>query len=262
MAGTVERPVRHGMLTKRSISKSKTTFNAKFQDRWFVLTDKTLTYHTPNGHTEKGRISVDCIRCCELVEEKTFNRPRLFQVVYSDKEKLRALYLQGETKQAQDEWIQCIRLVSEKSCPERMLRHFHSGAYIKKKWSCCHKTEKHYDSGCENTYVCDRIADYAMDARRASIEQESRRASNAEQQRNTIKRKLSLQNMMNTLKLDRSDKADSPAQAKSNGSDVNTLSETREESEEVFSEGELSDDEGGSFKTKHSLDSSGNSPRY
>ena len=51
MAGTVERPVRHGMLTKRSISKSKTTFNAKFQDRWFVLTDKTLTYHTPNGHT-------------------------------------------------------------------------------------------------------------------------------------------------------------------------------------------------------------------
>ena len=101
-----------------------------------------------------------------------------------------------------------------------------------------------------------------MDARRASIEQESRRASNAEQQRNTIKRKLSLQNMMNTLKLDRSDKTDSPLQAKSNGSDINTLSETREESEEVFSEGELSDDEGGSFKTKHSLDSSGNSPRY
>ena len=32
------------------------------------------------------------------------------QVVYSDKEKLRALYLQGDTKQTQDEWIQCIRL--------------------------------------------------------------------------------------------------------------------------------------------------------
>ena len=55
--GTLERPVRHGMLTKRSISKSKTTFNAKFQERWFVLTDKTLSYHTPNGQTVSGVIS-------------------------------------------------------------------------------------------------------------------------------------------------------------------------------------------------------------
>ncbi|XP_063684517.1 ras GTPase-activating protein 2-like [Bolinopsis microptera] len=256
MASTVDRPVRHGMLTKRSISKSKTTFNAKFQERWFVLTDKTLTYHTPNGHSEKGRISVDCIRCCELVEEETFNRPRLFQVVYSDKEKLRALYLQSDTKQTQEEWIQCIRLVSEKSCPERMLSHYHSGAYIKKKWSCCHKTEKHYDSGCENTYVCDRISDMGIDPRRASMEAEARRASNAaDQQRHTIKRKLSLQNMMHSLKLDKSDKTDSLTHTKS------ISSETHEE-EDVFSDGELSDDEGGSFKTKHSLDSSGNSPRY
>ena len=118
--------MRHGMLTKRSISKSKTTFNARFQERWFILTDRTLSYHTPNGSTvrqsddflpcfplpqpcgsvdksrvftvftsliirsphqflqEKGRISVNCIRCCEPVMEETFNRQRMFQVSNSD----------------------------------------------------------------------------------------------------------------------------------------------------------------------------------
>lgn len=51
MSTTLERPVRHGILTKRSISKSRTTLHAKFQERWFVLTGDTLTYHTPNGQT-------------------------------------------------------------------------------------------------------------------------------------------------------------------------------------------------------------------
>ena len=44
------------------------------------------------------------------VQMLVFTKLGFAQVVYSDKEKLRALYLQGETKQAQDEWIQCIRL--------------------------------------------------------------------------------------------------------------------------------------------------------
>ena len=60
--------------------------------------------------------------------------------------------------------------------------------------------------------------------------------------------------MMNSLKLD---KTENPARAHNKS----MSSETHEE-EDVFSDGELSDDEGGSFKTKHSLDSSGNSPRY
>lgn len=82
-------------------------------------------------------------------------------------------------------------------------------------------------------------------------EPSSSRRSSTETSRNTIKRKLSLQNMMNSLKI--SDK--SATSAPNPGI-------TPEEEEEVFSEGELSDEESGSFRTKHSLDSSGNSPRY
>lgn len=39
-----------------------------------------------------------------------------------------------------------------------MLRYYHSGAFIKKKWSCCHKTEKHYDSGCASTYISEKLS--------------------------------------------------------------------------------------------------------
>lgn len=257
--GTLERPVRHGMLTKRSISKSKTTFNAKFQERWFVLTDKTLSYHTPNGQTEKGRIDVNCIRCCEDVEEETFNRSRLFQIVYCDNGKLRALYLQTESRQTHDGWMQSIRLLSEQCSPEKMLRYYHTGAFIKKKWSCCRKTEKRYDCGCANTYISDRIPDYDMHgSKHSASESDSSKQSSSEQvssdkRTSTMKRKLSLQKMMNTLKLDSPSKSSEPP--------AHLLEE-----EDVFSEGDISDEEeeegAGSFRLKHSLDSSGNSPRF
>ena len=63
-----------------------------------------------------------------------------------------------------------------------------------------------------------------------------------------MKRKLSLQKMITTLKFE------SPSKSPEN----------LQEEEDVFSEGDLSDEEdsSGSFRMKHSLDSSGNSPRF
>lgn len=251
--GTLVRPVRHGMLTKRSISKSKTTFNARFQERWFVLTDHHLTYSTPNGSTEKGRISVNCIRCCEFVDEETFSRSLMFQVVYSDKGKLRVLYLQSGAKQCQNEWIQAIRLVLERACPDLMLKHYHGGAFLKKHWTCCRKTDKNYDTGCCNTYIADRIPEFNSPFKPPSSEtalrsQSSFKESSGGKEKGSIKRKLSLAKMMDSLKLE-------------NRKSVSSNNSIPEEEPEVFSDGEISDEEAGtSYQLKHSLDSSGNSP--
>lgn len=269
MSTTLERPLRHGILTKRSISKSRTTLHAKFQERWFVLTGDTLTYHTPNGQTFRGKIHVSGIRVCEKVDRDTFDRSQVFQIVYLDKEKPRALYLQGSSKAEQEDWINSIRSVSEKVVGDKMLQYYHSGAYIKKKWSCCKKLVK-YDEGCSNTYRADTFSSYALKTPPLAINPSKPMLHSQSTQHikksNSVKRKLSLQGLL---------RGDTEKEIKHNGegsvssvtsSVVNSIASSVEvlDSSEVFSEGELSeDDECGispGFRYKCSLDSSGNSP--
>lgn len=86
-----------------------------------------------------------------------------------------------------------------------------------------------------------------------SSKQSSSEQVSSDKRTSTMKRKLSLQKMMNTLKLDSPSKSSEPP--------AHLLEE-----EDVFSEGDISDEEeeegAGSFRLKHSLDSSGNSPRF
>jgi len=145
----IERPIRHGMLTKRSISKKKTTLMARFQQRWFKLTETSLSYYSSGGDKLNGTIPLESIRGCEEVDKSTFNKSRMFQVMYLEKLKLRVLYLQSESIQDLEGWMGVIRSMTEKLVVE-MLEHYHKGAYLKRKWSCCKNGDK-YAGGCTRT---------------------------------------------------------------------------------------------------------------
>lgn len=142
MISTLELPLKHGMLTKRSINKSKTTFKAKFQSRWFRMTTTDLNYSTPNGKKLKGSITLTSILGCEHLDRQTFNKPNMFQIMYNVRDKTRTLYLQASSCLDRDEWMSMLRtkITYEQD-------YHHKGAYLSKKWSCCGKDNKQA-SGC------------------------------------------------------------------------------------------------------------------
>jgi len=234
-----------------------------------VLTGDTLTYHTPNGQTFRGKIHISGIRVCEKVDRDTFDRAQVFQVVYLDKDKPRALYLQGSSKAEQEDWINSIRSVSEKVVGDKMLAYYHSGAYIKKKWSCCKKLVK-YDEGCCNTYRADTFSSYALKSPPPAINASKPMLHSQSTQHikktNSVKRKLSLQGLLRGDTINEKERHSGEGSVSSVTSAVNSVASSVEvlDSSEVFSEGELSeDDETGispGFRYKCSLDSSGNSP--
>ena len=143
-----ERPIRHGMLTKRSISKKKTTLMARFQQRWFKLTESSLSYYSSGGDKLNGSIPLESIRGCEEVDKSTFNKSRMFQVLYMEKLKLRVLYLQSESINDLEGWMGVIRSTSEKLVQDEMLEHYHKGAFLKRKWSCCKNGDKNAGGCC------------------------------------------------------------------------------------------------------------------
>jgi hypothetical protein len=137
-------------MTKRSIMKS--SFKSEnFKGRWFVLTSQVLAYHagSPDGRMGrlKGEIHLKKVTAVEKVERDYFDRkPNTFQVVFTNSsgKEVYTLYIMALTADKQDEWIQMIRVTSEK-CGASFSGMYHLGLFNHKydNWPCCEKKGRH-----------------------------------------------------------------------------------------------------------------------
>eukprot|EP00039_Didymoeca_costata_P008904 m.118488 g.118488 ORF g.118488 m.118488 type:complete len:882 (-) comp14278_c0_seq1:5300-7945(-) len=150
--------IKTGWINKRSQGKNLMSF-INWKERYLMLTTSKLAYYTDEfsrgqtpqaaGAEEKGMVTVSTIRAVEMVPEKTFSRPGVFQVVYDEtKETQRILYI--ESPNALD-WIREIRRVAIKASSSAMLSKVHFDVFDGRKWKCCNMART--APGCINATV-------------------------------------------------------------------------------------------------------------
>ncbi|KAM9317426.1 ras GTPase-activating protein 2 [Gastrophryne carolinensis] len=116
----------------------------KFRKRWFSLTSREFSYHKNKDKDAVFRIPNKNILAVEKLDENTFNRNNLFQVIYGEK----PLYIQAGNCVELNEWIEVLRRVSRRN--HRRLGKYHSSAFINGSWLCC-KVSSESAEGC---HVC------------------------------------------------------------------------------------------------------------
>uniref|UniRef100_A0A8I3XAI8 RAS p21 protein activator 2 n=1 Tax=Callithrix jacchus TaxID=9483 RepID=A0A8I3XAI8_CALJA len=140
-SGTSE-PVhlKEGEMYKRA--QGRTRIGKKnFKKRWFCLTSRELTYHKQPGKDAIYTIPVKNILAVEKLEESSFNKKNMFQVIHTEK----PLYVQANNCVEANEWIDVLCRVSR--CNQNRLSFYHPSAYINGNWLCCQETS-------ENTLGC------------------------------------------------------------------------------------------------------------
>uniref|UniRef100_A0A8C5YGV4 Ras GTPase-activating protein 2 n=1 Tax=Microcebus murinus TaxID=30608 RepID=A0A8C5YGV4_MICMU len=140
-SGTSE-PVhlKEGEMYKRA--QGRTRIGKKnFKKRWFCLTSRELTYHKQPGKDAIYTIPVKNILAVEKLEESSFNKKNMFQVIHAEK----PLYVQANNCVEANEWIDVLCRVSR--CNQNRLSFYHPSAYINGNWLCCQETS-------ENTLGC------------------------------------------------------------------------------------------------------------
>uniref|UniRef100_A0A8C9GU85 RAS p21 protein activator 2 n=1 Tax=Piliocolobus tephrosceles TaxID=591936 RepID=A0A8C9GU85_9PRIM len=140
-SGTSE-PVhlKEGEMYKRA--QGRTRIGKKnFKKRWFCLTSRELTYHKQPGKDAIYTIPVKNILAVEKLEESSFNRKNMFQVIHTEK----PLYVQANNCVEANEWIDVLCRVSR--CNQNRLSFYHPSVYLNGNWLCCQETG-------ENTLGC------------------------------------------------------------------------------------------------------------
>ncbi|XP_053454666.1 ras GTPase-activating protein 2 isoform X3 [Nycticebus coucang] len=141
-SGTSE-PVhlKEGEMYKRA--QGRTRIGKKnFKKRWFCLTSRELTYHKQPGSKDAiYTIPVKNILAVEKLEESSFNKKNMFQVIHTEK----PLYVQANNCVEANQWIDMLCRVSR--CNQNRLSFYHPSAYINGNWLCCQETS-------ENTLGC------------------------------------------------------------------------------------------------------------
>ncbi|XP_012580377.1 PREDICTED: ras GTPase-activating protein 2 isoform X5 [Condylura cristata] len=145
-SGTSE-PVhlKEGEMYKRA--QGRTRIGKKnFKKRWFCLTSRELTYHKQPGKFIERKdaiytIPVKNILAVEKLEESSFNKKNMFQVIHTEK----PLYVQANNCVEANEWIDVLCRVSR--CNQNRLSVYHPSAYLNGNWLCCQETS-------ENTLGC------------------------------------------------------------------------------------------------------------
>ncbi|GAB1294546.1 Ras GTPase-activating protein 2 [Apodemus speciosus] len=107
-----------------------------FKKRWFCLTSKELTYHKQQGKDAIYTIPVKNILAVEKLEESSFNKKNMFQVIHAEK----TLYIQASNCVEANEWIDVLCRVSR--CNHNRLSSFHPSAYLNGSWLCCQETSE------------------------------------------------------------------------------------------------------------------------
>ncbi|XP_060598929.1 ras GTPase-activating protein 3-like isoform X2 [Ruditapes philippinarum] len=140
--GIQEVPVvlKQGMLIKRAQGRKK--FGVKnFKQRYFCLTNKSLTYSKYKGGIPLCEIPVEDILAVEKLEEQSFKMKYMFQVVQPS----RALYVQASNCIEEKEWLDVLMKVS--AANQNRLNLYHPAAFINGHWLCC-KEQDQTTPGC------------------------------------------------------------------------------------------------------------------
>lgn len=132
--------LKEGMLIKRAQGRSRFCFKT-FKKRFFVLTNKGLSYSKDKTKPTLGHIPVCDILGAERLGEGSFHLKLMMQIIQADK----LLYIQASNTVEEREWIRALRKVCQ-SNPHRAEK-FHPEAYIFGKWLCC-KEQAEKSTGC------------------------------------------------------------------------------------------------------------------
>uniref|UniRef100_A0A8C8DLR2 RAS p21 protein activator 2 n=1 Tax=Oryzias sinensis TaxID=183150 RepID=A0A8C8DLR2_9TELE len=133
--------LKEGEVQKRAQGK-KRLGKKNFKKRWLRVTNKELTYHKHKGKEAICIINVKNIRAVEKLDESSFNRKNMFQVVHSEK----PLYVQAGNCVEASEWLEILGQVSR--CNEGRLTTFHPSNYTGGAWQCC-KSQSSSAPGCK-----------------------------------------------------------------------------------------------------------------
>ncbi|XP_052043562.1 ras GTPase-activating protein 2 isoform X2 [Apodemus sylvaticus] len=127
--------LKEGEMYKRA--QGRTRIGKKnFKKRWFCLTSKELTYHKQQGKDAIYTIPVKNILAVEKLEESSFNKKNMFQVIHAEK----TLYIQASNCVEANEWIDVLCRLSR--CNHNRLSSFHPSAYLNGHWLCCQETSE------------------------------------------------------------------------------------------------------------------------
>uniref|UniRef100_A0A672V852 RAS p21 protein activator 2 n=1 Tax=Strigops habroptila TaxID=2489341 RepID=A0A672V852_STRHB len=115
-----------------------------FKKRWFCLTSREFTYHKQQGTLYKEpifTIPIKNILAVEKLDESSFNKKNMFQVLHGEK----PLYIQANNCVEASEWIEALCRVTRSN--QKRLSFYHPSAFLNGNWLCCKAT-------LENTVGC------------------------------------------------------------------------------------------------------------
>uniref|UniRef100_A0A669PU09 RAS p21 protein activator 2 n=1 Tax=Phasianus colchicus TaxID=9054 RepID=A0A669PU09_PHACC len=114
-----------------------------FKKRWFCLTSREFTYHKQQDKEPIFTIPIKNILAVEKLDESSFNKKNMFQVLHGEK----PLYIQANNCVEASEWIEALCRVTR--CNQKRLSFYHPSAFLNGNWLCCKAT-------VENTVGCAR----------------------------------------------------------------------------------------------------------
>uniref|UniRef100_A0A672V539 RAS p21 protein activator 2 n=1 Tax=Strigops habroptila TaxID=2489341 RepID=A0A672V539_STRHB len=110
-----------------------------FKKRWFCLTSREFTYHKQQEPI--FTIPIKNILAVEKLDESSFNKKNMFQVLHGEK----PLYIQANNCVEASEWIEALCRVTRSN--QKRLSFYHPSAFLNGNWLCCKAT-------LENTVGC------------------------------------------------------------------------------------------------------------
>uniref|UniRef100_A0A669PM11 RAS p21 protein activator 2 n=1 Tax=Phasianus colchicus TaxID=9054 RepID=A0A669PM11_PHACC len=134
--------LKEGEMYKRA--QGRTRIGKKnFKKRWFCLTSREFTYHKQQDKEPIFTIPIKNILAVEKLDESSFNKKNMFQVLHGEK----PLYIQANNCVEASEWIEALCRVTR--CNQKRLSFYHPSAFLNGNWLCCKAT-------VENTVGCAR----------------------------------------------------------------------------------------------------------
>uniref|UniRef100_UPI00358FE584 ras GTPase-activating protein 3-like isoform X2 n=1 Tax=Myxine glutinosa TaxID=7769 RepID=UPI00358FE584 len=121
--------LKEGRVTKRAQGRRKLSLR-NFKERWLRLTNLHLSYHRTKDSPPLCIIPLEDILAVEGVEEESFKKKNMFQVIQPQ----RTLYVQASNCVEAKSWMDVLARVSQSNT---RLEFYHPAAYISGTWLCC-----------------------------------------------------------------------------------------------------------------------------
>ncbi|KJE92389.1 protein tyrosine kinase tec [Capsaspora owczarzaki ATCC 30864] len=138
-----------GHLLKRAQGMRFTTLMKNFEWRYFVLRNDAVSYYDAdheNPSKLKKSLQISKFRAIEIVEDSTFQRAAMFQIIHEDA----ILYCGAANDQERTAWMNALRAVFA-VLPNKYST-YHRGAYVKGNWTCC-RAKHEAAHGCDTCFM-------------------------------------------------------------------------------------------------------------